>query len=358
MNDVLVHLLPCGAAAALINRAQERKKLLAYITERKPTVRTNPGWNWNLIGDSLYANALTYIYAALRLDSSLDLISNGQMEGIRPFAAPLACDDLEEKTPEKKSSLHLSVVIYFLLFSTEGKTVKRTEKQNVDDGNQRKDFLDIFLFYFFFLFLCCCCESDESPQPISHANRSLINLTTFPRQLLSLDAIGRTPSASLRLFRPFFLFSFFEGGTISPFSCRFIFSSRSTPSCFPYFDKTALEIVSCGTQLDTAGYCFYRQSSRLVAMLTAEVARASVFCGDPWNEIEKLFAVELPADVLVYFFPPRALALDDGHKRWAISGRLWWRRRVWLCLQCKGMKETEVGLSLSLSVAARWLVER
>ena len=215
-----------------------------------------------------------------------------------------------------------------------------------------------FSFLFFFLFLCCCCESDESPQPISHANRSLINLTTFPRQLLSLDAIGRTPSASLRLFRPFFLFSFFEGGTISPFSCRFIFSSRSTPSCFPYFDKTALEIVSCGTQLDTAGYCFYRQSSRLVAMLTAEVARASVFCGDPWNEIEKLFAVELPADVLVYFFPPRALALDDGHKRWAISGRLWWRRRVWLCLQCKGMKETEVGLSLSLSVAARWLVER
>ena len=152
MNDVLVHLLPCGAAAALINRAQERKKLLAYITERKPTVRTNPGWNWNLIGDSLYANALTYIYAALRLDSSLDLISNGQMEGIRPFAAPLACDDLEEKTPEKKSSLHLSVVIYFLLFSSEGKTVKRTEKQNVDDGNQRKDFLDIFLFYFFFFF--------------------------------------------------------------------------------------------------------------------------------------------------------------------------------------------------------------
>ena len=121
MNDVLVHLLSCGAAAALINRAQERKKLLAYITERKPTVRTNPGWNWNLIGDSLYANALTYIYAALRLDSSLDLISNGQMEGIRPFAAPLACDDLEEKTPEKKVLFIFPSSFIFCCFLQKGK---------------------------------------------------------------------------------------------------------------------------------------------------------------------------------------------------------------------------------------------
>ena len=214
-----------------------------------------------------------------------------------------------------------------------------------------KIFLIFFFSIFFFFFSAAAASLMRVRSPsrtrtghwstwlLSRANYYHWMQSDGPPQHRSVSSVPFFSSLSLRgeLFLLFRVVSFSRRGQ----RLRF----------FPILTKQrwrSSRVVSCGTQLDTAGYCFYRQSSRLVAMLTAEVARASVFCGDPWNEIEKLFAVELPTDVLVYFFPPRALALDDGHKRWAISGRLWWRRRVWLCLQCKGMKETEVGLSLSL----------
>ena len=358
MNDVLVHLLPCGAAAALINRAQERKKLLAYITERKPTVRTNPGWNWNLIGDSLYANALTYIRG-----SSLRLISRPYLKRSNGRNPTVCCSTCvrwfrgENPWKKKFSSSFRRHLFFVVFFRRENGKANWKTKRWWWKPTERFSWYFSFLFFFFFSVAAASLMRVRSPSRtrtghwstwlLSRANYYHWMQSDGPPQHRSVSSVPFLSSLSLRgeLFLLFRVVSFSRRGQ----RLRF----------FPIFTKLrwrSSRVVSCGTQLDTAGYCFYRQSSRLVAMLTAEVARASVFCGDPWNEIEKLFAVELPADVLVYFFPPRALALDDGHKRWAISGRLWWRRRVWLCLQCKGMKETEVGLSLS--VAARWLVER
>lgn len=65
-----------------------------------------------------------------------------------------------------------------------------------------------FSFSFRSLPRCCWFDGVAFPEPISHANQSLINLTTFPRQLLSRDAIGRTPIASLGLILGLFILCF------------------------------------------------------------------------------------------------------------------------------------------------------